>query len=468
MRLKKYNEKRDFNVTNEPKGKVKKSAKNRFVVQFHRARRDHYDFRLEYSGVLVSFAIPKGFSTDPHDKRLAIHVEDHPLDYIDFEGRIPKGEYGAGTVEIWDKGFYVVSKDLDEGLKKEFKVCLKGEKLNGCWAFVHTKEDNYLVICEKIDDKEMLKKNKKLKLPFKDAKVQLATTSKIIPKGKNFIFEIKYDGFRALAFIENGKVKLVSRNGNDLTKKFNVIANSLKVSLTDKLAVLDGEIVVFDGNGRSDFSLLQESLKTGKSNFCYVVFDILALGEEDVRNKELIYRKTLLKGLSKFFTKNIILSDFVEGNGEKCFEVAKNLNLEGIMAKRKNSQYLGTRNDDWQKIKCYQRQEFVIGGFTEKNNQFSSLLVGYYNENKLIFIGKVGTGFTESVKEKLSKMLLKKQIKKSPFVNFKEEEVIYVSPNYVAEIQFAEVTGDNLLRQASFIALREDKDAKSVVLEIGV
>ena len=471
MRLKKYNKKRNFSVTDEPKGKLKKSKQKRFVIQFHRARRDHYDFRLEYKGVLVSFAIPKGFSFDSRDKRLAVRVEDHPLDYINFEGRIPKGEYGAGTVEIWDKGFYEISKDLDEGLKDgEFKVCLYGKKLVGCWAFVHFKDDNFLVIYENIDNKKVneIKKDKvkqTLKLPFKTASVQLAVLSKKIPKGKIFGFEIKYDGYRALAFVENGKVKLVSRNGKDFTNRFKNIADLLQDSLQDKLLVLDGEIVVFDENGRSDFSLLQESLRKGENNFCYVVFDILALGEEDVRNKPLVDRKKLLNDLSKFFPKNIILSEFVESNGEECFEIANRLGLEGIMAKKKDSIYSGTRNDDWLKIKCFHRQEFVVGGYIGKNNNLASLLLGYYDNDKLIFIGKVGTGFNKDKKIEILNKLNKIEIAKSPFSNYDDKTCKFVKPKIVAEVQFAEITPSKLLRQASFIAFREDKDAKEIVLE---
>ena len=337
MTLSEYNKKRNFAVTSEPKGKKVKSKNNRFVVQFHRARRDHYDFRLEEDGVLISFALPKGFSYDSRDKRLAVHVEDHPLEYINFEGRIPKGEYGAGTVEVFDKGHYEADGTISDGIKKgEFKVTLYGGKLKGRWVFVRFKEDNFLAICEDGEIKKELKK----KLPFYDAPVQLASLTKRVPSGKNYIFEIKYDGYRVLSYIEKGKVKLKSRNGKDFTKKFAVIAEDLESSLGDKVAILDGEVVVFDENGRSDFSMLQDSVKKGKNNFSYVVFDILALGE-DVRDKPLLERKKLLEALSKFFTPNIILSEYVLGNGKECFEVAKKLGLEGIVAKKINSKYSG-------------------------------------------------------------------------------------------------------------------------------
>lgn len=461
MTLSEYNKKRNFAVTSEPKGKKDKSKGKRFVVQFHRARRDHYDFRLEEDGVLISFAIPKGFSHDSHDKRLAVHVEDHPLEYFNFEGRIPKGEYGAGTVEVFDKGRYEADGKISEGIEKgEFKVTLFGEKLKGKWAFVHFKENNFLVICENGEIKKELKK----KLPFYDAPVQLASLTKRVPSGKNYIFEIKYDGYRVLSYIEKGKVKLKSRNGKDFTKKFAVIAEDLEKSFKNKTIVLDGEVVVFDKNGRSDFSMLQDSVKKGKNNFSYVVFDILALGE-DVRAKPLLERKKLLEALSKFFTPNIILSEYVLGNGKECFEVAKKLGLEGVVAKKIDSKYSGTRNDDWLKIKCYHRQEFVVGGYSLHGGRLSSLLLGYYKGDSLIYIGKVGTGFSERLKSEIERKLSKIKTKNSSFSNCQEKEVVYVLPKYVAEVQYAEITSAKLLRQASFIALRTDKEAKEVVLE---
>ena len=461
MTLSEYNKKRNFAVTSEPKGKKDKSKGKRFVVQFHRARRDHYDFRLEEDGVLISFALPKGFSYDSRDKRLAVHVEDHPLEYINFEGRIPKGEYGAGTVEVFDKGRYEADGKISDGIKKgEFKVTLYGEKLKGRWAFVRFKENNFLAICE--DGK--IEKEVQKKLPFDDAPVQLASLTKRVPSGKNYIFEIKYDGYRVLSYIEKGKVKLKSRNGKDFTKKFAVIAEDLEKSFKNKSIVLDGEVVVFDKNGRSDFSMLQESAKRGKNNFSYVVFDVLALGE-DVRAKPLLERKKLLEALSKFFTPNIILSEYVLGNGKECFEVAKKLGLEGIVAKKINSKYSGKRNDDWLKIKCYHRQEFVIGGYSLNDGQLASLLLGYYENDNLIYVGKVGTGFSESLKKELERKLSKIKTKTSPFSHCQEKGAIYVLPKYVAEVQYAEITSAHLLRQASFIAFRTDKEAKEVVLE---
>ena len=223
-------------------------------------------------------------------------------------------------------------------------------------------------------------------------------------------------------------------------------------------------MVVFDKNGRSDFSMLQDSVKKGKNNFSYVVFDILALNE-DTRSMPLLERKKLLEALSKFFTPNIILSEYVLGNGKECFEVAKRLGLEGVVAKKIDSKYSGMRNDDWLKIKCYHRQEFVVGGYSLHDGRLSSLLLGYYEVDNLIYVGKVGTGFSESLKKELERKLSKIKTKISPFSNCQEKRVIFVLPKYVAEVQYAEITRAKLLRQASFIAFRTDKDPKEVVLE---
>lgn len=470
MKLNEYNEKRDFNKTKEPKGKINKSKEKKlcYVVQYHEARAKHYDFRLEWKGVLVSFAVPKGLSTSPNDKRLAVKVEDHPYDYKDFEGVIPKGNYGAGTVEIFDKGYYTPLEDMDKGLKKgHLKVLLEGEKYKGIWSIVKIDEKNWLIINqESSGNKIQLKKDNKL--PFKTCTTQLATLSNNVPTGKKWLFEIKYDGYRIVSFMENGKSKLFSRNQNDYSKKFNSIKKSLDEMCKKTSAVLDGEVVVFDENGKSDFGLLQENIKKEKDNFKYVVFDILALNNEDLRNKPLIKRKEILENFLADSPKNIIVSNFVFGKGKECFNLAKKLNLEGIVAKKVNSLYEGKRNEDWIKVKCYKRQEFVIGGYTtsDKNQVLSSLLLGYYKANKLIYIGKVGTGFSDHVKIELVKKFETLKSKKSYFdESLNEKNVTYLKPDLVAEIQFAEITKDKLLRQPSFIGLREDKKAKDVHLE---
>ena len=472
MALKEYNKKRNFLNTSEPQGKEKKSRskKLKFVIQHHKARADHYDFRLQHNGVLISWAVPKGLSMNPEDKRLAVHVEDHPLDYADFEGIIPKGNYGAGTVEIFDRGYYFAEDDFEKGLKKgHIKIILDGKKYKGSWSLVKMDDKNWLII--KSDDSFANTKSPssaKIKNPFSSCSPQLATLTDKIPTGKNWIFEIKYDGYRVLSFVENGKTKLISRNGIDYTKKFSQIAKSLK-SLVADCFVLDGEIVCFDENGRSDFGLLQTNIKKGNHSFHYVVFDLLALNGQDLREKKLKERKELLEKLLKNCHQNLIYSTHVAGKGKQTFSFAKKHNLEGIIAKNINSAYKESRTEDWLKIKCYKRQEFVIGGFatSDKNEVLSAILVGYYKNQKLIFAGKVGTGFNEQSKTELSKLFKNITSKESPFDDFDstEKNITFLKPTLIAEIQYAEFTKSNVLRQPSFLGLREDKNPKDVKLE---
>ncbi len=465
MGLKEYNNKRNFSSTSEPKGKIKKSK--RFVIQYHEARANHYDFRLEHKGVLISFAVPKGLSLNPKVKRLAVKVEDHPLDYIYFEGIIPKGNYGAGTVEIYDKGHYEINEDMDEALEKGFiKIELKGEKIKGFFSLVKTDDKNWLIIKNK--DEYSIAKTKKetSKLPFKKVNVQLATLSKDLPKGKGWIYEIKYDGYRMIVIKENKKVKILSRNNIDYTSKFKKICESIK-SIDDNF-IIDGEIVSFDENGRSDFKLLQENLKNKNNEFYYVIFDLLAINNNDLRTLPLIKRKEKLKRLLYECESNLIYSKHVD-KGLESFKFAKENNLEGIIAKKKDAPYIEKRSSDWLKIKCYLRQEFIIVGFitTEKNKMLSALVLGYYDSNKqLKYVGKVGTGFNEKQRSELNEKFNKIRRKTSPLkeeVNLKN--INWLTPKYVCEIKFAEFTKDKLLRQPSFISLRNDKNPKEVILE---
>lgn len=475
MALKEYNKKRNFSSTTEPKGKVAaESKKLKFVIQYHKARAKHYDFRLEWKGVLLSFAVPKGLSTDPNQKRLAVHVEDHPLDYASFEGIIPKGNYGAGSVDIFDEGFYEPSYDMDYGLKKgHLKFTLFGNVYQGEWSLVKMDEKNWLLIKsqDKFAKKDTKTQKKSLKIALKpqSTSVMLAKLTNTIPRGKDWLFEIKYDGYRLLAFVENGKVKCVSRGGQDYTKKFDEIAQSLS-QIDEQTFVVDGEVVAFDKNGRSDFGLLQKHIKEcGEKT--YVIFDLLELNGQDLRDKPLIERKTLLQRLFSKERQHLMFSEHIVGNGKKVFQFAKKHNLEGLVAKNSNSSYSGNRNGDWLKIKCYARQEFVICGYTttEKNKTLSALVLGYYQKDKLIFAGKVGTGFDEKDRAELAKKLNKIATKICQIDIIPQSaklDAVWTKPKYVAEIQFAELTKDKILRQPSFIALREDKDAKSVKLEI--
>ncbi|MCH5171905.1 MAG: non-homologous end-joining DNA ligase [Erysipelotrichales bacterium] len=458
MTLSKYNEKRNFSKTSEPKGVRKTEKENRFVIQHHYSRKEHFDFRLEFGGALVSFAVPKGLSDIVNEKRLAVHVEDHPVDYINFEGKIPEGNYGAGSVKVYDKGTYEPAFDMKKGLKKgHIKFYLKGKKYQGLYSLIKTEEPNWLIM--KHEEKV---KTKKSRNPFSSCNVKVAKLTDSIPN-KDYIFEIKYDGYRIVAYC-GSTIKLKTRNNLDYSKKFPSILNGLKSF--DRSMILDGELVTFDKKGKSDFSLLNENIKQGKDNFTYVVFDILALDGKDLRNEPLIERKEILKDALKDLPNNIIMSSYAR-KGKESFKTAQKLNLEGIIAKKIDSKYTESRDDDWLKIKCYKRQEFVIGGFltTDKNKDLSAILVGYYDHNKFIFVGKVGTGFTQNKRIELAKQFKSIVRKTSPFEKCDVNNAIWIKPELVAEIQFGEITKNNLLRQPSFMGLRKDKKAKEVKLE---
>lgn len=465
MSLKKYNKKRNFSATDEPFGKITKSKLKRFVIQYHKARKNHYDFRLEYQGVLLSWAIPKGISNNPKDKRLAIQVEDHPLDYIDFEGIIPSGNYGAGSVDIFDFGDYIPLENLKNGLKKgHLKFILNGNKIKGTYSLIKMEDNNWLII--KIDDEFVNRKQKSNLTQIKNITPQLAKLANKIPKGNDWIYEIKYDGYRIIAYFENNKIKLLSRNNKDYTKKFKNISSSL-LSLNHDSFVLDGEIVSFDKKGKSDFGLLQQNIKEGNKEFYYIIFDLLVLDGDDLRNLPLKKRKDKLERLLYKTSEYLIFSKHVT-DGEKCFKFAKENNLEGIIAKRIDSIYEGKRSDDWQKIKCYQRQEFIVVGYTtsSKNKELSALLLGYYDEKDLVYVGKVGTGFNLEKRKELNNLFKNSIRKKSPFKeDIKVKNVIWLKLKFIAEIQFAELTKDKHLRQPSFIALRIDKKVDEVILE---
>ena len=399
-----------------------------------------------------------------------MHVEDHPLDYANFEGIIPKGNYGAGNVEIYDSGNFAPLENLSKGNKKgHIKILLNGKKYKGIRSLVKTDDKNWLIIKSNDDfaSEEERIKTKSNKNPFSKCSVQLATLTDEIPKSKEWIFEIKYDGYRITAFMQDGKTTLLSRSGQDYTNKFSSIAKSLS-SIRHNF-VIDGEVVSFDENGRSDFGLLQSNIKRGKQDFVFVAFDCLALNGKDLREEELLKRKEILKSLLTKCPPNIVESSFVEGKGRASYNLAKKLGLEGIVAKNIHSLYKGIRSEDWLKIKCYKRQEFVIGGYvtTDKNPLISAILVGYYDKSQLIFAGKVGTGFNEETKKELNKKFKKITTKNCPFEKElkSKENITYLSPELIAEIQYAEMTKSGVLRQPSFIGLREDKKAKEVVLE---
>lgn len=503
-----YNLKRDFNRTTEPEGEelsqAKENTRLRFVVQHHAARKDHFDFRLEWNGSLLSWAVPKGPSYNPRDKRLAAQVEDHPLEYRNFEGTIPKGEYGGGIVMLWDEGTWEPAVDVGEGLRiGSLKFTLLGKRLKGKWALIRMKakegeeNNNWLLLKEKdefasdcdgiseqvvsirtgrtMDEIQVGADEKIIRNPFDKTPVQLAELVKSVPKGESdWLYEVKYDGYRILAYLEGSNVRLVTRNGNDYSDRFRTVTSPLTDWASGRAMVLDGEMVVTDAEGKSDFQALQGYFRNSKGKrLTYIIFDLLALEGDDLRQKPLIERKEILEALLKDSPTCLHYSKHIQGNGKECFAAAYKANLEGIVGKKVNSVYSGTRNGDWIKLKCDKRQEFVIGGYIRTENKtqgISSLLLGVYEGDELIYVGRSGTGFTDHVRKELELNFEGIERADSPFSQppkGKNNEVItWLEPRLVAEIKFAQWTEKNLLRQASFKGIRTDKDPADVRMEI--
>ncbi|WMJ86896.1 DNA ligase D [Anaerocolumna sp. MB42-C2] len=503
LKLNEYNQKRNFDRTLEPEGITDLAGEGlRFVVQHHMARKEHYDLRLEWDGVLLSWAVPKGPSYDTRDKRLAVHVEEHPLDYRNFEGTIPKGEYGGGIVMIWDEGYWEPYGNVEEGLRDGvLKFILKGTRLKGKWALVQMKakegekKDNWLFLKEKdeyvktsegiaefitsirtgrtMKEIEEGKEEKITRNPFNKLEVQLAQLVKTVPEGEEWLYEMKYDGYRILSFIEGNNVQLITRNGNNYTKRFKDVAYSLVNFAGGRSMILDGEMTITDVEGKTDFQALQSYMKNPKGKkLTYIVFDLLALDGEDLREKRLIDRKETLKVLMINAPKNLYYSRHVRGLGKESFTAACKAGMEGIVGKKADSTYSGTRNGDWIKLKCDKRQEFVIGGYTRTDKKVrgvSAILLGVYDNGDLVYAGRAGTGLNERNMKELENQFENIKRAESPFKQIPKhksnEEITWLEPRLVAEIKFAEWTGENLLRQASFKGLRADKDPLEIRME---
>ncbi|EPA96207.1 MULTISPECIES: DNA ligase D [Pseudomonas] len=534
--LEKYNSMRNFEESPEPAG-VAKSAKGKrkekahalqFCIQKHDASRLHYDFRLELDGALKSWAVPKGPSLDPKNKRLAVHVEDHPLDYATFEGSIPEGHYGAGDVIVWDRGMWIPQGDPVEAYANgRLKFELQGEKLVGLWSLVRTHmpgkqeqwflikhqdgaarpENDYDVVAAEpdsvISERTIVAKTakapraakakvikqptaparkeqsapltgaRKAELPDK-IKPELATLVEKAPGGQ-WSYECKLDGFRMLARIENGKVRLFTRNGHDWTHKLPGQAKAL-VSLGLESAWLDGEIVVADEHGVPDFQALQNAFEAGRSgNILYYLFDLPYLNGVDLREVPVEERRAALSTVLR--TSNDPLLRFSEAfseDPEALLNSACQMQMEGLIGKRLGSPYVSRRSSDWIKLKCKHRQEFVIVGFTDpkgSRNAFGALLLGLHNRDsgELRYAGKVGTGFTAATLNSIHQRLKPLQTKKPAVVNppcgAEFKAVHWLKPRLLAEVAFAEMTKDGSVRHAVFHGLRDDKPAKDITEE---
>lgn len=564
MGLQRYTQKRDFRDTPEPKG-VKQPAKASalsFVIQKHDATRLHYDFRLEMDGVLKSWAVPKGIPSKKGDKRLAMHVEDHPLEYGGFEGTIPEGNYGAGTVMLWDRGTYELlgGKPLQAYKEGKLHFRLAGNKLVGEWTLVRMrgreekgKEPWLLIksgedtkpISAKMDDQSVLSKKSMTQIAQGRGKVWHSNRSgeqeakrtkpsnrpigakrstgrtapdaeslpsnllktleqfprepagyvepmkallvEKIPRDPGWIFEMKWDGYRALAVKKDKKVRLYSRRANDVTPQFPEIAEAIN-DLPFSNMVLDGEVVAVDEQGNASFQLLQNykqrAAGRNASALRYYVFDILNLENRDLKQLPLERRKAILQALLENVPDPVYYSGRVEGDPEELLEQAEKNRMEGLIGKSVDCPYQpGRRNGAWIKLKASREQEFVIGGYTAPRGArscFGAILVGHFEGKKLIFASKVGTGFDTETLDDLHGIFQKLRVNECPFSNLPSsnrqggisraemKRCTWLEPRLVAQVRFTEWTADGGLRHPVFLGLRDDKPAREVVREEAV
>ena len=486
MGLQRYREMRDFSRTPEPRGEKTPSRKKQlhYYIQRHHATRLHYDFRLELDGVLKSWAVPKGPSLDPSDRRLAVQTEDHPLEYGEFEGVIPEKQYGAGEVLLWDRGTWIPEDpDPREALRKgRLHFALDGEKLSGRWVLARTKGDWLLI--KRNDDEARpdaditVERPESVKRPAPRAKragkaplpqfisPQLATLVASPPAAGEWIYEVKHDGYRMLARIDTSAARLFTRSGNDWTGRLPHLRRELeKLGLKDTW--LDGEIVVLGPDGRASFQRLQNAFDAhSDAAIVYYVFDAPFLAGRDQRRLALKERKASLKKKLRAGAM-VRFSEDLQGDAGDILDKACKLGLEGLIGKQADAVYTSGRTRSWVKLKCRARQDFVIGGYTPPKGSrsgFGAILVGTFDAaGKLRFAGKVGTGFDEDRLASLMQRFAPLKRADSPFENPpREKGVQWLRPRLVAEVAYAEKTDEGILRQAAFMGLREDIAAKTV------
>lgn len=518
MSLSAYTRKRDFSRTAEPRGgkRVGKAGKaRRFVIQKHDASRLHYDFRLELGGALRSWAVPKGVPFKKGEKRLAMQVEDHPLAYADFEGIIPKGQYGGGTVMVWDTGTYEPfgphpQKDLAAG---KLHFALHGKKIEGEWTLVrikHAGDAEWLLIKSGDDAPRLSKKRddessltgrsmariareraaewnsgkKKARADLKFIAPMKATLVAKPPAHDEWLYELKFDGYRALALKDGSEVNLLSSNAKNFSRRFPEIAEAV-AELPASAAIFDGEIVALDDEGRSSFQLLQ-AIELGEERppLAYYIFDLLHHDGVDLRGKPLHERRQQLAALLKGAAEPIRYSAEIRGDPKRLLKMVGERGLEGIIGKERESRYeSGRRSHSWIKLKCVAEQELVIGGYTPPEGtrkHFGALLVGYFSGEKLQFAGKVGTGFNAALLKTLHEKMRALHRDDCPFADLPEKQqgrwqqnitpremkrCHWIKPALVCQVRFGDWTCDGKLRHPVFIGLREDKKAREVILE---
>jgi len=518
-----YRSKRDFTRTAEPSGATMPTTGNGFLVQKHEATRLHFDFRLELDGVLKSWAVTRGPSLNPDDKRLAVRTEDHPLDYASFEGTIPKGQYGGGTVMLWDTGTWepIAGKDPSKTiLEGHLHFILHGARMKGEWIMIRLKprgkekSENWLlrkvadahatgsddlvsthltgvtsglsmaeIAAGKTSRRKAIpaakstpkskgatssRKSEPARRPPPFRAVQLATLVDSVPAGDRWIHEMKYDGYRTLVAIGGDEARAYTRSGLDWSDRFSTIvgeASKLKV----KSALIDGEAVVLEPDGRSSFQALQNALKNAPGTIDYFAFDLLELDGEDLTDLPLLERKEKLKAILPPTSTVMRYSDHIQGNGEKLLHNFCDAGLEGVISKIATGKYVGSRSGGWVKTKCIKRQEFVVVGWTpsDKSRAFRSLILGVHEDGKLRYAGKVGTGFDTAELLRLLEIMspLEQKIATVEAPRAEVRGAHWLKPKLVAEIAFTEMTNEGTLRHPSYLGLREDKKAEAVVLE---